>query len=484
MTRMLAGLLAATLVASAGCQREKAPTTPKASGYVEATEVKIASKVPGRVAEVRVTEGARVAVGQVLVTIQTTDTDLAIARAQADRAQAQAQLRLLQAGTRPEDIQQAEAQLAAATADKHAADAELSAARDDEARFEQLLRNRAGSQKQRDDAVSRRQLAEARLRATDDRARGRDRDGRAAQSRRAARGDRRGEGARGGRRRADRGVRARSHGSHDHRAHRGRRDLTARRAGRARRRRHAARSSSSISITRGRMRTSRSRWCRACGSIKRRRSSPTAAIVWPGASPSSRRARSSRPATSRRRRERAKLVYRVKVTRRQPAGDSQAGHAGRGRARERRTARRTAVTGPERAVEFVDVRKSFGATKAVDGLSFDVAPRRDVRRHRPGRRGQDDEPAIDLRLARAGRRTRDDAWRRAVSRSPHGHGGHRLSVPAVQPLRRSVHRREHRVLRARSTASVISRRGATRLLELTGLVNVPHAGSPIGCPAG
>jgi ABC-2 type transport system ATP-binding protein len=30
------------------------------------------------------------------------------------------------------------------------------------------------------------------------------------------------------------------------------------------------------------------------------------------------------------------------------------------------------VTGPERAVEFAEVRKSFGATKAVDGLSFDV----------------------------------------------------------------------------------------------------------------
>ena len=31
------------------------------------------------------------------------------------------------------------------------------------------------------------------------------------------------------------------------------------------------------------------------------------------------------------------------------------------------------MTGPERAVEFVDVRKAFGATRAVDGLSFDVA---------------------------------------------------------------------------------------------------------------
>jgi len=30
------------------------------------------------------------------------------------------------------------------------------------------------------------------------------------------------------------------------------------------------------------------------------------------------------------------------------------------------------MTTPERAVEFVDVHKSFGATKAVDGLSFDV----------------------------------------------------------------------------------------------------------------
>lgn len=171
MTRMMAGTLAAALVISAGCREAPTNAPPKASGYVEATEVKVAPKVPGRVADVRVVEGARVTAGQVLVTLQTTDTDLAITRAQADRAQAQAQLRLLQAGTRPEDIQQAEAQVAAATADKRAADAELASARDDEARFEQLLRNRAGSQKQRDDAVARRETAEARVRAADDRAR-------------------------------------------------------------------------------------------------------------------------------------------------------------------------------------------------------------------------------------------------------------------------------------------------------------------------
>jgi len=171
MTRLLASLLAVTLVVSTGCRKENATAPPKASGYVEATDVKVASKVPGRVAEVRVIEGARVTAGQVVVTLQTTDADLAMGRARADREQAVAQLRLLQAGTRPEDIQQAEAQVAAANADRLAADAELASAREDEARFEQLLKQRAGSQKQRDDAVSRRQLAEARLRATADRAR-------------------------------------------------------------------------------------------------------------------------------------------------------------------------------------------------------------------------------------------------------------------------------------------------------------------------
>ena len=60
--------------------------------------------------------------------------------------------------------------MAAAASDQRAAEAELTAARADEARFEQLLRNRAGSQKQRDDAVARRELAEARVKAAADRA--------------------------------------------------------------------------------------------------------------------------------------------------------------------------------------------------------------------------------------------------------------------------------------------------------------------------
>lgn len=166
-----AALTAATILLSVGCGRAATPGPPRANGYVEATDVRVSSKVAGRVAEVRVVEGARVRQGDTLVTLSTTETDLAMRRAQAERAQAAAQLRLLRAGARPEDIQQAEAQVAAATSDSTAAEAELTAARGDEARFTQLLQNRAGSQKQHDDAVARRRAAEARFKAASDHAR-------------------------------------------------------------------------------------------------------------------------------------------------------------------------------------------------------------------------------------------------------------------------------------------------------------------------
>ena len=163
-------LLTAAVVTIAGCGKTSDLPATSASGYVEATDVRVASKVAGRVAAVTAAEGQKVTAGQVVVTLATTETDLAIGRAQADRAQAAAQLKLLQAGSRKEDIDQAAAQAAAADADKRAADAELASAKADEVRFEQLLAARSGSQKQRDDAVTRRQTAEARVRAAADRA--------------------------------------------------------------------------------------------------------------------------------------------------------------------------------------------------------------------------------------------------------------------------------------------------------------------------
>jgi HlyD family secretion protein len=139
---------------------------------VEATQVRVASEVSGRVLQVTVQEGEEVAAGDLLVTIDTTGLDLRLRQATAEREQAAAQLRLLQAGSRAEDIQQAEAQLAAAEAERDAAAAELAAARTDEARFEQLLRARAGAEKARDDAAARRAQAEARLDAAQNRVSG------------------------------------------------------------------------------------------------------------------------------------------------------------------------------------------------------------------------------------------------------------------------------------------------------------------------
>lgn len=156
---------------AAGCTRGKDSAQPRASGYVEATEVRVAGEVGGRLVEVLVEEGKRVNAGDVIARVDTSDIQIAMRRAQADRDQAAAQLRLVQAGARSEDVRQASAQTQSAQADVVAAQAELSAASADLERFESLLRANAGSRKQRDDALTRQQVAQARLSAASERVR-------------------------------------------------------------------------------------------------------------------------------------------------------------------------------------------------------------------------------------------------------------------------------------------------------------------------
>jgi HlyD family secretion protein len=161
-------LVTASFVASA-CNRGGG-NEPRATGYVEATEIRVASEVGGRMLEMKAVEGARVNAGDVLARIDTADTDLALRRAQAERAQAEAQLALLQAGSRPEDVRQASSQMQSAQADVRGAEAELAAAAADLERFEGLLKANAGSVKQRDDARTRRDVAASRVRAAQERA--------------------------------------------------------------------------------------------------------------------------------------------------------------------------------------------------------------------------------------------------------------------------------------------------------------------------
>ena len=96
--------LACAALAAAGCSETPPSNALTASGNVEATEVQVAAQVPGRLLERRVSEGARVEKGAVVAVLDTADAELALARAKADRAQADAQLRLVQAGSRVEDV--------------------------------------------------------------------------------------------------------------------------------------------------------------------------------------------------------------------------------------------------------------------------------------------------------------------------------------------------------------------------------------------
>ena len=87
---LIARTLIAPLVAVllGACRGPASPAAPRATGYVEATEIRVAAKVAGRVTTVEAVEGARVAAGATLATLATTDVDFALQRARADRARA------------------------------------------------------------------------------------------------------------------------------------------------------------------------------------------------------------------------------------------------------------------------------------------------------------------------------------------------------------------------------------------------------------
>jgi HlyD family secretion protein len=159
------------LALAAGCREPEPEGGVRVSGHVEATEVQVSAEVGGRVVDLRPAEGDRVSRGDVVAHLDTRDIELQIGRARADRAAANAQLRLLQAGSRAEDIRQAQAQVAATQADVDAAEAELKAAEMDLQRFEALLQANAGSQKQRDDAQARVDVARERQRGARERVR-------------------------------------------------------------------------------------------------------------------------------------------------------------------------------------------------------------------------------------------------------------------------------------------------------------------------
>jgi membrane fusion protein YbhG len=153
---LLGGLLA--------CSRGDDGSSIVASGHVEATEVRLSTKVAGTLDELALDEGDPVEKGQTIARIDTTDAELALRGARADRSQAGADLRLRLAGFRSEDIAEAEAQVARARADLEGAERDL-------ARMQGLLDSGSGTTKARDDAKTHRDLAAAALDAARERLR-------------------------------------------------------------------------------------------------------------------------------------------------------------------------------------------------------------------------------------------------------------------------------------------------------------------------
>lgn len=156
-------LILLPVLLAVACDKEAPSDRLRVSGHVEATETRLAAEAGGRVLTLAVKEGDRIEQGQTILTLDTRDTELAINRAKAEQAAAEAQLRLVQAGSRVEDIRQAQAQVETARAEVSAAKVELDAAAQDLARFEQLLQTNSGSRKQRDDAAARRDVARDRV---------------------------------------------------------------------------------------------------------------------------------------------------------------------------------------------------------------------------------------------------------------------------------------------------------------------------------
>jgi len=156
MTRT--ALSIALLVALAACGRDpKDPSLLTASGHVEATDVRLATKVAGRLQDFGLQEGDTVKPGQEIAHIDTTDVGLALAQARAERQQAAAELQLRLAGSRKEDVGAGAAQVSQAEAD-------LAGAQKDLDRMQGLLDRGSGTPKARDDARTRRDVAAARLR--------------------------------------------------------------------------------------------------------------------------------------------------------------------------------------------------------------------------------------------------------------------------------------------------------------------------------
>lgn len=129
-------------------------------GNVDIREVNTSFRVGGRLEELLVDEGDKVAAGQVLARLDPAPRQVELDQARAQAQSAEAKLALLRKGYRPEDVAQAESKVREAKATAENAQKSYE-------RQEQLYKTGAVSRQNRDDALAARDEALARLRTAE-----------------------------------------------------------------------------------------------------------------------------------------------------------------------------------------------------------------------------------------------------------------------------------------------------------------------------
>src|ERR1039457_2576148 len=123
MKKPIAALVAVAIIVAAiiawyfSHHSESGKDRIRISGNIEVTAVEVSFKIPGRVTERLVDEGAVVKAGQVIARLESEELANEVALRQADLQAMQAALDELLAGSRREEIAQAEAALSAVEAE-------------------------------------------------------------------------------------------------------------------------------------------------------------------------------------------------------------------------------------------------------------------------------------------------------------------------------------------------------------------------------
>ena len=107
--RVLIALLVVAALAGLVVYSQIRPTDDRVSGIVEADEIRVGSRVGGRVQSVYVEEGDRVEPGELLIELEPFDLTEQLQQAKAELAARQAEYNRYQAGLRTEEIGQAQA---------------------------------------------------------------------------------------------------------------------------------------------------------------------------------------------------------------------------------------------------------------------------------------------------------------------------------------------------------------------------------------